>query len=344
MTVENNGAEGDAAADDMQIAWENLEAARILVENLLETNPDLSEPKKMKIQLDLSQIALREGDLQRMNGRCNDAIQDYTTCLKYRKIHLGQYDRKIADAQYNLGLSYLSHSSELQKEESSTAPDTTTTNTVQPQTTVEERQRLAQEHCQKGIELYVDCARTFCGQIALACGVEPQQVLEPKSTADDNTNQAGMKTTGLEDAQISSSEMAQTLRMWRQKVADLSPSVAGGDVSANVEDLKQLLDEIQETVDEAENAQDAVRQASQLKVQAQKAADGGDAEVGPDGSITTIGFGKPTLPSAAASAQPVAASAEQAKPMMVIKKKKKRKDDDEDSKPAASENKRAKTE
>jgi tetratricopeptide (TPR) repeat protein len=321
MTVENQNAE--ETADDMQIAWENLEAARILVENLLSTS--IADQKKMKFQLDLAQIALREGDLQRMNGRYSEAIQDYQTCIKFRKMHLGQYDRKIADAQYNLGLSYLSNSSELQKEELQ-KEDTSQTSEL----TID-RKKDGQEHCQKGVELYIGCAQTLCGQIALLCGVEPSDILEKM-----NHKQAGLKTTGLEE-ESSSSEKSQTLRDWRENVANLSPSVAE---DLTVEDLRQLLDEIQETVDEAERSQDAVRQASQMKVQAQKAVDGEGEELGADGSTTTIGFGKPTL---SGEVPPVATTA-QAKPMMVIKKKKKKRDEDEDSKPAAVESKRAKTE
>jgi tetratricopeptide (TPR) repeat protein len=317
MTVENQDAE--ETADDMQIAWENLEAARMLVENLLSTS--IADQKKMKIQLDLAQITLREGDLQRMNGRYSEAIQDYQTCIKFRKMHLGQYDRKIADAQYNLGLSYLSNSSELQKEDTS-----------QPSELTIDNKKVGQEHCQKGIELYIGCAQTLCGQIALLCGVEPSDILEKM-----NHKQAGLKTTGLEE-ESSSSEEAQTLRNWRENVANLSPSEAG---DLTVEDLRQLLDEIQETVDEAERSQDAVRQAFQMRIQAQNAADGEGEELGADGSTTTIGFGKPTL--SGGEVPPVATTA-QAMPMMVIKKKKKKRDEDEDSKPAAVESKRAKTE
>jgi hypothetical protein len=165
--------------------------------------------------------------------------------------------------------------------------------------------------------------------------VEPSDILEKM-----NHKQAGLKTTGLEE-ESSSSEKSQTLRDWRENVANLSPSDAG---DLTVEDLRQLLDEIQETVDEAERSQDAVRQASQMRVQAQKAADGEGGELGADGSTTTIGFGKPTL---SGEVPPVATTTQataQAKPMMVIKKKKKKRDEDEDSKPAAVESKRAKTE
>eukprot|EP00980_Cylindrotheca_fusiformis_P007769 scaffold1650_cov135-Cylindrotheca_fusiformis.AAC.4 len=315
MTVENQS--GDETPDDMQIAWENLEAARILVENLLSTS--ISDQKKLKLQLDLAQIALREGDLQRMNGRYIDAIRDYQTCLDFRMLHLGQYDRKIADAQYNLGLSYLSSSSELLKDE----PTPTSEN-------ASDRIKIGQEQCEKGIDLYIECANTLCGQIALLCGLEPSTFFEEKRTPE-----AGLKTTGL-GGKAPVNEKAQTLREWRENIARLSASFKDDPA---VIDLCQLLDEIQETVDEAKASQDAVRQASQLRARAQNAADGNGEETGVGGSTSTIGFGNP-ISSGKAVALGLSA---QAKPMMVVKKKKKR-DEDEDGKPKAVENKRTKFE
>lgn len=280
-------------ADDMHIAWENLEVARTILGELL-TKDTLEEKSKSKLQLDLAQILLREGDLQRLNGRYTEAVHDYEACLQLRKLFLPEFDRKIADAQYNLGLSYLSNSSELQKNDSSDPAV----------------QKQSQEHCRKGVELYVAAARTLCGLMAFECGVEPSTVLEISST--DKSTTAGLKTTGLEIT----SDASESLSTWRKNVASLPQH-----------DLKELLDEIQEIVDEAERSQEAVRQASQLKIQAQKSIEKEDEG---DGPTTTIGFDKPTL-----TAEPTQA------PMMVVKKKKKR---DLDTKPPADDTKRAKTE
>jgi tetratricopeptide (TPR) repeat protein len=312
-------------ADDMHIAWENLEVARTIVEELLVQDDTISQTFKSKLQLDLAQIMLREGDLQRLNGRYSEAIQDYQACLKLRKLLLPQFDRKIADAQYNLGLSYLSKSSELQKLQETA---TTTTTTTSP-----DIQTISEEHCHKGMELYVECARTLCGVMALLCGVEPSTVLTTTS------EQGGFKTTGLLEEEgtttTNSSDASQMLSVWRKNVSTL---VAGGEV---VEDLKELLDEIQETVDEAEKSQDAVRQAVQIKVQMQKAIDREDEQDESGGGTTTIGFDKPTLSTTEAAVTTTTGQ----KPMMVVKKKKKRDlpVEDDDSKPAAEDAKRAKT-
>jgi tetratricopeptide (TPR) repeat protein len=313
-------------ADDMEIAWENLEAARNILDLLLAQ--DMPQQRKAKLQSDLAQTLLREGDLQRMNGRYTEAIHDYEACLQLRRILLGTYDRKIADAQYNLGLSYLSHSTELQKED----------------VVDDAKQKVSQEHCRKGIQLYLECAKTMCGQIALLCGVEPDTVLTTSLTTivkdddDDNNNnkmkEGGFKTTGMEEDDIVYSEASSSLSVLRKNVADLTPMAAG---DYTVEDLKQLLDEIQETVDESQRSQDAVRQAAEIKNQAKRAVEAIDdttttpittSSAAADGSTTTIGFDKPTLPppgaAAAAAAVPDAKPATAAPPMMVVKKKKKR--------------------
>jgi tetratricopeptide (TPR) repeat protein len=348
-------------ADDMEIAWENLEAARNILEGMLTSDNKISQEFKSKLQLDLAQMLLREGDLQRMNGRYVEAIQDYESCLQLFSLLLEPFSRKIADAHYNLGLSYLSHSGELQKEETS---ETNNNNTNTTSSDYANRQKLSHEMCRKGMDCYVACAKTLCGQLALLCGVEASSVLATSTGTQGTQGKAGFKTTGLDNddarpVSSSSSEASQTLSVWRRNVADLSPLEAGagaGDPNT-VEDLRQLLDEIQETVDEAERSQDAVRQASQMKVQAQNAitkSDEAELSSGSGGTTataminnpwanitTTIGFDKPTM-----EAKPAAAAAVGQTPMMVVKKKKKRDvttTEGEDAKPSADA-KRAKTE
>mmetsp|Transcript_5071 Transcript_5071/g.14965 ORF Transcript_5071/g.14965 Transcript_5071/m.14965 type:complete len:439 (-) Transcript_5071:21-1337(-) len=287
-------ATGGVDVEDMEIAWENLDTARQTVQLMMASNETMPEDRKTKLQLDLAQILLREGDLQRLNGRYLEAIGDYEASLKLRQEFMGPFDRKVADGQYNLGLSYLSNSSELQKVENPTA----------------ENLKLSQEHCQKGVKLYLDCARTLCGQIASLCATEPSTILDCKPDS-----VAGLKTTGMDEAALATSDASQTLKAWRSKVATMTPVEAD---DPRLADLKELLDEIQETIDEAEQSQQAVREAVQLKLNAQKAVVESE-----DGSTTQIGFGQPTLTAAAAA--PAAAAAQ---PMMVVKKKKKRESDD----------------
>ena len=300
--AEGEGAPDGADADeqqnveDMEIAWENLDTARNIVEAMLlrESDDNITAEFKSKLQLDLAQILLREGDLQRMNGRYAEAILDYEGCLQMRKILLPMYDRKIADAQYNLGLSYLSNSTELRKEEN----------------TDPAKIKIAQEHCQKGVQLYVDCAQTLCGQIANLCAVDPSVIL--LSQDEGTAKVAGFKTTGMDEADVARSNnnkmASQSISAWREAIASLTPV---DEDDPRLEDLRQLLQEIQETVDEAERSQEAVLEATQIRIRAQNAA---DAE---DGVTTQIGFGQPTLITHSAATTATAAA-----PLMVVKKKK----------------------
>mmetsp|Transcript_23039 Transcript_23039/g.54431 ORF Transcript_23039/g.54431 Transcript_23039/m.54431 type:complete len:602 (+) Transcript_23039:70-1875(+) len=386
----SNAVAAEADLEDIHIAWENLEAARAIVEKILlrattATGGDvLSEHYVAKLQLDLAQIHLREGDLQRINGNYTSAVGDYSTCLQTLLRHnntrdednnVRDLDRKIADTQYNLGLTYLTSSSDLQKEVAG-ADNTNTDATTNPKEKEEAAQHrrkatiLATEHCRKGIQQHFDCARTFCKILAKLCGVDPDTILSPASesgTHDDATGDAkkppaGPKTTGLEDegdgrtaAAGAHTEASKTLSAWRTTVAALVLSRKPGDSALNI---LQVLDEIQETIDEAERSQEAVFQAATIRVRAQRAAAGEETVDNPDGSTTTIGFG-PGASSVTASATAVSGSAEpaiaDAKPVMMVKKKKKRKtaesssarDDGRESEKASEDGeaaKRAKTE
>lgn len=300
----------------MEIAWENLDTARNIVEIMLTGTKERTETEMSKLQLDLAQILLREGDLQRMNGRYSEAILDYEACLKIRQRWLPPIDRKIADTQYNLGLSYLSNSTDLQKQEN---PD-------------EKVLSIAQDHCQKGVQLYLDCSYTLCGQMASLCAVDPHTTIF--SSEKGQERKAGMKTTGMNEADIVVSSASQTLTAWRKAIASLKP-IDGEEDDPLFVDLKELLEEIQETIDEAQRSQQAVREASQLKHQAQKSL----VTVTEDGATTQIGFGPATITPIAEAASTTPSD----KPMMIVKKKKKR-EDDNTSEEQVHEAKRTKTE
>lgn len=260
---------------------------------------------------------------------------------------LERWDRKIADTQFNLGLTYLSSSSELQKETTATAP-ATTDDDRNPSTP--DAALLAKEHCDKGIAAHVECAKTFGGILAKLCGADPEKLLSQVSTA--KPAAAGFKTTGLDDDVVSAAVASQTLNTLRRAVTTLVAKQPPTDTATadTVYDIQQMLDEIQETVDEAERAMDAVRQAAEIKAQAQRQAaglsgpaDGTVARTSDDGVTTSIGFGPAAAVAAAASTVPAPPQG-----MMVVKKKKKRSAEemeDQDSKRAAADDevKRAKT-
>jgi hypothetical protein len=339
----------------------------------------------------LAQIYLREGDLERINGNYCPSIEDYTSCLEILLQHNNtkdennierNLDRKIADTQFNLGLTYLTSSSDLQKQlagddgsgnDPAAAGAAAAAATPTPNNSANAAV-LAKEHCEKGIQQHVECAKTFCRILATLFGVEPetivskarQQVASEKSdTAAAASTPAGFKTTGLYDDDFKSGTTAaiasQTLNALRMTVATMVSSHLPSDTESTdyvVSDIQQMLDEIQETVDESERSQEGVFQAAQIRVNAQKqAAALSDASSGAaaafasvtnanTGVTTSIGFGPAPTSSISINDANADTKTAAAKPMMVVKKKKKRKDvgDEDDSKPNATDDaKRAKT-
>ena len=84
-------------------------------------------------------------------------------------------------------------------------------------------------------------------------------------------------------------------------------------------DLKEILDEIQETIDNAEEASKAIGVVSEMHAQAKAAVEGkGVVQENRDGSTTTIGFG--TTSAAAEDSTKAAVNP----PMLNVRKKNKR--------------------
>jgi hypothetical protein len=334
----------------------------------------------------LAQIYLREGDLERINGNYSPSIEDYTSCLEILLQHNNtkdennierNLDRKIADTQFNLGLTYLTSSSDLQKQlagDDGKGNDPAAAAAAPTPNNSANAAVLAKEHCEKGIQQHVECAKTFCRILATLFGVEPETILlkarqqvasEKSDTTAAASALAGFKTTGLYDDDFKSGTTAaiasQTLNALRMTVATMVSSHPPSDTESTdyvVSDIQQMLDEIQETVDESERSQEGVFQAAQIRVNAQKqaaalsdASSGGGATFTSvtnkdTGVITSIGFGPASTSSISINDANADTKTAAAKPMMVVKKKKKRKDvgDGEDSKPNATDDaKRAKT-
>lgn len=315
MTTSGDGGDdenpdAEEVADDMQIAWENLDTARTILQNMMTSNDS------DKLKLDLAQIFLREGDLQRLNGRYECAINDYQSCLGLREGNplLGPYDRKIADVHYNLGLNYMMLVADAKgatKETTDAAPKS---------------EKTLAELRSKSFHHYLACSKTLCGQIAFLCNVDSDEFL--KKAEQDIPN---FKSTGEDDDAMDHPKIvSMKLQALRKHVLALQPPSEHIDIVSN---LSELLDEIQETIDESENSEKGVQQVSEMKaeISAAVAAEPGDSE--DEGATTTVGFG-----SAAAVASTVAAN-----PVMAVRKKNKRPTEDAKM-PPQSEVKRTKDE
>ena len=81
--------EDEDEVDDRQIAYENLEAARVILEPL-------------DYPLDLAQVLVRSADLLKHNEQGEQALEDYRRALDLRVKNLPASDRKLADIHYCL--------------------------------------------------------------------------------------------------------------------------------------------------------------------------------------------------------------------------------------------------
>ena len=110
--------------EDLEIAWENLDLARTIMETrglvgpaqleLASKGADASDAiaNARTVVLDLAQIHLRLADLQKANGAYRDCIADYAKALELRTAVLGPYDRKVADGHYQLGVVCMTRAAE----------------------------------------------------------------------------------------------------------------------------------------------------------------------------------------------------------------------------------------
>ena len=333
-TTTRDGNNDEEEPDDSQIAWENLETARHIVQRIVSSSTAASP--STDIQLDLAQIHSRLGDLLKANGNYADAIADYQACLNIRLRLLGPYDRKVASMYHALGLVYMMLASEGDTKQQ----DATTTE---------------QEHCgtpaqmdeyrRKSIQMYVECAKSFAGQIAFWCGANPEDILA-------DVPDGGGKTTGMDKDELALvSSSSNTVRAIRERVNSLNTtsSTTAGENQETVQELKELLDEIQETIDEVQTSKEGIKQVAQMKAKAKADVDGSvETTNHADGSTTTIGFGTSTVNirhvAAATAVAPTHAAASDAKPMMMVVKKKRRQTENDEKMPAHGDDaKRAKT-
>ena len=259
------------------------------MEKLLTTKP--SE----KLRLDLAQIHLRLGDLQKNNGRYHDAVSDYSKCLEVRMPILGMYHRKVADTFYNLALVHMSLASEGDKKDQKEV--------------IQMSNELREEYRAKALSNYLAAGKSFAGRIAFLCGESPESI-----TAEATEQEKGGKTSGMDEADLKVNATSLALKTIRSRVAKLQ-SESDADT---VFDLKEILDEIQETIDEAEAASKAIGIVSEMAQNAKAAAEGKEVANG-DGSTTTVGFGT-TEASAKVAATPL-------QPTLVVRKKKRPSDD-----------------
>lgn len=353
---------GENSAEDLQIAWENLETARSI---LVRSKGDhLTEEERDDRAMDLAQIYCRLGDLSRHNGIYDQAIEDYMTCCDGRRqILKGEkvWDRKIADVEYNLGMTCLlfaaegeknfigdadedqkggepaSGSGDIAKASITAASAVATSASSQNDEEGDNKVHLSPDQIkalrEKSARHYVQCSRILAGLIGIMCGQTPDDI----AAADCNLESIDDKKMSSESSKVSSkdkevnvqAQASEALKMIRSRVSNLKPLDFAD--SEKIHDLREMLDEIQETLDTAEEDKEGLRDITLMRKKAEEDANKSDepnnAESKEEFGSTTIGFGQETSAFASEILKPFAASAKQnvqAAPMMVVKKKKKR--------------------
>jgi hypothetical protein len=346
--------------DDMEIAWENLESARLILTRLLAADNDadstmstMTAEWRAKLRDDLAQVQLRAGDLQKWNSAYASAITDYVAALTNL---LPTQIRKRAEIHSNLGAVYLNLVAEAaaaaattttkstgddNEEEEAAAPATTKEDTTVEETATPSSKRLTREEMDlarlQGFHHYYECAVAFASMMAELAGIEnwsppPAVVMSIPS---------GTRTT---------STIRADLQALRVQVQSFFPN---NNVPEAAQEWVQVLDELQETVDEAETAETALSEATRIKEQITAAVaaqqqqrdddDDDEATSNPFGGAstrtvvqaeptltTTNAFGASSTIIAAAAAAPTAAQ-----PVMMVVKKKKKKLETDNADPAA---------
>ena len=340
----NPEAEEEVAdpAEDLQIAWENLDIARTILSRLVEpfdrTNIDstvitlksdntdtthsYTKEEQQELLLDLAQIHTRLGDVQRANGN-SSSVEDYSRSLEIRRHVLGEYDKLVADNHYYLAQAYGEAPSKEKEREDGALGIVAALGgggegeggTCDGMTKEEIAECLV-----KSMDHYLACGISFAGYLANMCGEDPEKTTEAK-TEGATAAAASLNCGG-------GGTHSQILETIRKRIANLKP-ISDTDTD-KVNDTKEILDEIQEALDTAEGSEDALKAVHAMKEsEIRKHSGNGEEEVvGKNGATTTIGFG--TVGATAAAAASTAsigfgtcktdvASA----PMMVVKKKKK---------------------
>ncbi len=347
--------------------------------NATDGNASVKEEKEDR-DLDLAQIHFRLGDLSRYDGHYQKAIEDYEACCRGRREVLTSkgedkiWDRRIADVEFYLGMTNMLLAAEgekqlLDKEGENDKKSKVNNNAaasalaaaagIDPNGDNDEgaeKLNLSPEEInalrERSLCHYVQCARILAGIIGSMTDKDPSELaaadesLEALCNIEEGDKKCAAKglesgkTTGLEETTESSvqTKSSKALSTIRDRVSDLKPSDASDLDTVN--DLREMLDEIQETIDNCETDREGLRDVNIMRKKAEEDAkkeDAMDTSIAQDedGGTTSIGFGSASVASstpASASAgfgvAPISSTsskpAASAIPMMVVKKKKKK--------------------
>ena len=298
--------------DDLQIAYEHLDTSRLLLQSYIQEKQEQQQEQPhnkdalQSLSLDLAQIWLRQGDLQRLNGQYQQAVDNYQSCLTLRQQQASENTtttttpRSLADVHYQLALTYsllVGHESTrgddattAKEEDESEAKPAAAAAAAAVVPTDEDQEPIvspAQLHewRQASLQHYATCAQLLTQHACSALGgssttertlpVLPN-VLVPhdnKTTKDDQKVSSSSSSAG---ATPTTQEVWQQARSHVQALRDhvlQTHSTANHDTDNDKDDsVLELLNDIQEIVNEALVSEEGLHQVTALKSEITAAA------------------------------------------------------------------------
>ena len=389
-------------AEDLQIAWENLDLARTIVTRLVDEfkpstnnngtnnnnnntvvlksdegnlkNDETLNPieeivnngikytstQQTNLLLDLAQIHTRLGDLQRANANILPCIDDYNLALELRTKCLGKFDKKVADSHFSLGQVYAEAPNRVGENEgmvsdfvnslggASAGSAAAASGGSNDGVELTEEEKI--EMRSKSLEHYLACGVAFAGIMAKMCGEDAEKFTSfVNGESNGSGSAASAAVAAAKSSSSTSNSYAKTMTTVRERLSSLPQTNLSASAKEEFDDLKEMLDEIQEAMDTAEDTEEGLKTLGEMKANEikkhemkQNGEDGAVVETSEDGATTTIGFGAPSTSSSSAFAAAsvssgstanafgstatafAATSATAAPTMMVVKKKKKK--------------------
>jgi len=223
---------------------------------------------------------------------------------------LGRYHKKVADSQYSLAGVY----AEAPTKSGEEVEDAVERFVSQlggsgggsggggMQMTESEKM----EYRERSLEHFVECAVSFSGMLACMCGEDAD------SLTDLSTNKSAASATASSASTNEGGGIHSTMiSTLRSRVSNLTPPTKSPE-KESFEDIKEMLDEIQEAVDTAEDSEEGLRtlgvmKANEIRKHEAKVNGEQDGEMegeevdGGGGGMTTIGFGASAAASAASA-------------------------------------------